>query len=201
MIQLELLKVQFSKNHNGAWAIENFLPIPLKPRESEGGDFFAVEDDLVTAQPNFLGTIKFILGQSIVPVVAHVPGESVLRCLGTGFFISCTGLLVTAAHVITDPIERQYGDIAEVDEKALRFNNLKLGVMIPVNSIFQGEGYFFRDIEWASFLGKQSENPLPIAGINLKLTSDTAICKVAPIAETFRINLSLWSSRDWLALE
>ena len=44
--------------------------------------------------------------------------------------------------------------------------------------------YIFRNIEWAGFLwGKRAEQLLPIAGVNLKLTSDTAICKVSPIAE------------------
>ena len=101
---LELLKVYFSKNPDGVWAIQNLRSIPLKPRGSDGGSFFAIEDDLVVARRGFPETIQFALGQSIVPVVAHVPGDKVLRCLGTGFFISCTGLLITAAHVITDPI-------------------------------------------------------------------------------------------------
>jgi len=92
-------------------------------------------------------------------------------------------LLVTAAHVITDPIERRYGGIRELDDRTWHLGDLKLGVMIPLNPLFQGGGYIFRDIEWASFLGQRSEHPLPIAGVSLKLTSDTAICKVSPIAE------------------
>ena len=183
MPALELLKAYFAKNRDGVWAIRSLISIPLKPRRSDGGSFFTIEDDLVVAQPAFLGTIKFALGQSIVPVVAHVPGEKVLRCLGTGFFISCTGLLLTAAHVITDPIERQYGGVRELDDRTWHFGDLKLGVMIPLNPLLQGRGYIFRDIEWASFLGEHSEHPLPIAGVDLKLTSDTAICKVSPIAE------------------
>ncbi|HZM28239.1 MAG TPA: trypsin-like peptidase domain-containing protein [Gemmatimonadales bacterium] len=129
-----------------------------------------------------MGTIRFALGQSIVPVVAHVPGERVLRCLGTAFFISCTGLLVTAAHVITDPIERRYGDVRELEDRTWHLGELKLGVMIPLNPITQGQGYIFRELEWAGFLGAKSEHPLPIAGVSLKLTSDTAICKIPPIA-------------------
>src|SRR5206468_49939 len=117
-------------NKDGRWAIEAMKGIPLRPREGNGEDFFRLQDDLVVAQPAFLGTIKFVLGQSIVPVVAHVQGERVLRCLGTGFFISCSGLLVTAAHVITDPIERQYGGVKELDNLTWHAGDLKLGVMI-----------------------------------------------------------------------
>jgi hypothetical protein len=41
--------------------------------------------------------------------------------------------------------------------------------------------FVFRPIEWAAFLGQRTESPLPIAGIGLKLNSDVAVCKVAPI--------------------
>jgi hypothetical protein len=180
---LELLKLHFGKNKEGRWAIEAMKGIQLRPRDGDGEGFFKIQDDLVAAQPAFLGTIKFVLGQSIVPVVAHVQGERVLRCLGTGFFISCSGLLVTAAHVITDPIERQYGGVKELDDLTWDAGDLKLGVMIPLNPLLQADGYIFRNIEWAVFLGARTEHPLPIAGVNLKLTSDTAICKVSPIAE------------------
>jgi hypothetical protein len=59
--------------------------------------------------------------------------------------------------------------------------DLQLGVMIPRNPLFEGSGYIFRNIEWAGFLAQRSDRPLPIAGVDLKLTSDTAICKVSPI--------------------
>jgi hypothetical protein len=180
---LELLKLHFGKNKEGRWAIEAMKGIPLRPCDGDGEGFFTIQDDLVAGQPAFLGTIKFVLGQSIVPVVAQVQGERVLRCLGTGFFISCSGLLITAAHVITDPIERQYGGVKELDDLTWHAGDLKLGVMIPLNPLLQADGYIFRDIEWAVFLGARTEHPLPIAGVNLKLTSDTAICKVSPIAE------------------
>lgn len=180
---MEILKVYFGKNPDGKWAIQSLQSIPLEPDGSGQGGLFAIKDDLLVSQPAFLGTIKFVLGQSIVPIVSQIPGERMLRCLGTGFFISCTGLLVTAAHVITDPIERKYGGVRELDDRTWHLGELKIGVMIPLNPLLQGSGYIFRDIEWASFLAERSEHPLPIAGVSLKLTSDTAICKVSPIAE------------------
>jgi len=181
---LEILKTHFGKNQDGRWAIVGLKSIPLRPRDGgQENGFFLVEDDLVVVQPAFVGTISSLLGQSIVPIVAHVPCEHVLRCLGTGFFISCSGLLVTAAHVITDPIERQYGSVKELDNRTWSPGNLTLGIMLPLNPIFQGSGYLFREIEWATFLAERAEHPLPIAGVNLKLTSDTAICKVSPLAE------------------
>jgi hypothetical protein len=38
----------------------------------------------------------------------------------------------------------------------------------------------FFPIEWSFFLADRTPNPIPIAGLNLKLTSDIAICKVPP---------------------
>jgi len=180
---LEILKLFWGKRSDGTWEIQGMSPISLSNDKAKDKNFYLIQDDICHAQPNHIGTIKSFLGQSIVPIVAHVPGESILRCLGTGFFISCTGLLITAAHVITDPIERQYGGVKERDDNSWDLGELKMGVMIPLNPVFQGDGYIFRDIEWASFLAERSENPLPISGVDLKLTSDTAICKVLPLGD------------------
>jgi hypothetical protein len=115
-------------------------------------------------------------------VVANVKGESTLRCVGTGFFVSCTGLLITAAHVITDPIERKYGRTTELDDLIFHANELSFGVLVPNNPIFQVPGYSFYSFEWSLFLAERRLNPLPIADLDLKLTSDIAICKV-PLRE------------------
>jgi hypothetical protein len=180
---LELLKLHFGKGRNGKWAIQFMKAVPLRASGRIEEAFFPVQDELFLAQPSFLGTTGFVLGESIVPIVAQVRGEKVLRCLGTGFFVSCSGLLITAAHVITDPIERQYGNPKEIDDLTWHTSDLKLGVMIPLNPVLQGKDYLFRDIEWATFLASKTDNPLPVAGVDLRLTSDTAICKVSAIAE------------------
>src|SRR3990170_4283965 len=125
---LELLKLHFGKSKEGRWEIAAMTSIPLNASEDTDEAFFAIRDDLVVAQPALAGTIRFVLGQSIVPIVTHVQGEAVLRCLGTGFFVSCTGLLITAAHVITDPIERQYGKVAELPDLTLQGGELNFGV-------------------------------------------------------------------------
>ena len=179
---LGLLKPHYGRAADGTWTVQDLIALRLQPRPGCSGDFFPISDELVV-QRSLFGTIGFLLAQSIVPIVAHIPGEHTLRCLGTGFFISCSGLLITAAHVITDPIERRYGGVTELDDQSWFLGDLKLGVMIPLNPLTQGKAYIFRDIEWAAFLGERAESPLPITGVNLKLTSDTAVCKVAPIAE------------------
>ena len=54
------------------------------------------------------GTTEFLVWQSIVPIVAWNDGGEEIRCIGTGFFISASGLLMTAAHVLRDPVDENY---------------------------------------------------------------------------------------------
>lgn len=180
---MEIFRAFFGRREDGVWQIQSLKSLPLDP--ANGGDegFYPVKDDVFMADQLLFGTIKSVMGLSIVPIVAHVPGESVLRCLGTGFFISCSGLLVTAAHVITDPLERRYGGIKEIEDQTWDLGNLKLGVMIPTNPLTGAQGYVFRGIEWASFLAERALNPLPIRDVDLKLTADIALCKVEPLAD------------------
>jgi hypothetical protein len=90
------------------------------------------------------------------------------------------GLLVTAAHVITDPIDRKYGKTTELGDLSLQARDLNFGILIANNPIFNVPGYSFLPFEWSVFLAERRTNPLPIVGIDLKLTSDIAICKVPP---------------------
>lgn len=178
---MELLKLLFGSSKEGTWSINSMGSLKIKPKGTDE-DFYLIEDEMAIFQPATFGPTTFFLGQSIVPIVAQVNGESVLRCIGTGFFVSCTGLLITAAHVISDPIERQYGGVKELSDFEWHASELKLGVMIPLNPVLNGKVYVFREFEWASFLAEKADTPIPITGVNLRLTSDIAICKVEPLA-------------------
>src|SRR5262249_49672398 len=83
-----------------------------------------------------------------------------------------------AAHVITDPIERDYGDVSEHDDVTWMMRKLNFGVLIPTNPIFQQRGFTFYPFEWTMFLAEKRPNPIPFRGIELRLNSDIAICKV-----------------------
>jgi hypothetical protein len=102
-----LLKTFFWRNPLGQWEIQAMQGIYLRPRQNSGcEDLFEIADELLTIQPNIVGTTTGILGQSIVPIVTHSHGELEMRCLETGFFVNCSGPLVTAAHMITNPITK-----------------------------------------------------------------------------------------------
>jgi hypothetical protein len=113
---VELLKTFWGRRGDGVNYIAAMQGISLKGKPEAESDFFSVEDDLVLTQAPSIETVRSAMGASIVPIVAHVQGENTMRCIVTGFFISCTGLLITAAHIITDPIERKYADVAELDD-------------------------------------------------------------------------------------
>jgi len=176
---LEILKLFWERRKDGVYAIAGMKGLNLLAQSRRGEDLFPIHDDLVVVDGSpFVGTIKSLMGESVVPVVANVSGESKLRCVGTGFFVSCTGLMITAAHVITDPIERKYGKITGQNDLTLQSSKLNFGVLVPNNPIFQTAGFSFYPFEWSLFLAEHRANPLPISGLDLKLTSDIAICKV-----------------------
>jgi S1-C subfamily serine protease len=114
---LKILKLMFGRRKDGVCAIQRMASVPLEAEDKRDADFYPVREDIFVVRPDYIGTIRSMMGQSIVPVVAIIAGEDRVRCLGTGFFVSCTGLLVTAAHVITDPIERSYGGVREIDKQ------------------------------------------------------------------------------------
>jgi hypothetical protein len=177
-----ILRGVWGQRTDGQWAVQGLKSVPLSARTGDDAEFFPVKNDVIVVQPNYVNSVLSMLGESIVPVVAYEPSTGVFRSIGTGFFVSCTGLLITAAHVVTDPIERRYGEVQSSDDITWSAKDLVLGVMVSHNAAFHGEGYTFCQIEWASFLAERRESPLPIAGIDLRITSDIAICKVERFA-------------------
>jgi hypothetical protein len=183
---MKILKTLWHRAKDGRWAIDAFCPLDLKGKITVDDTLFQVADDVVSTQASpvvgvpFLGigTTQSFLGQSVVPIVANVHGENSLRCVGTGFFVSCTGLLITAAHVITDPIERDYGDAIEQDDITWIMRKLNFGVLVPTHPMFQQRGFAFYPFEWGMFLAEKRPHPIPFHGMDLKLNSDIAICKV-----------------------
>jgi hypothetical protein len=182
---VKILKTFWQKRNDGAWQTVAMQGLDLRGKQSQS-DLFPLQDTIVLTQappvPGIpsqgIGTIRSFVGESIVPVVANVHGERQLRCVGTGFFVSCSGLLITAAHVISDPIERKYGGVIEHDDVTWLMRQLSFGVLIPTNPLFHQRGYVFYPFEWTMFLAEKRLNPIPFRGIDLNLNSDIAICKV-----------------------
>jgi Trypsin-like peptidase domain len=182
---MEILRTFFDRHDDRVWQINDSKSVELLPANTDDVSLYKVQDDVFTVQPDVLGSVCSILGRSIVPIVARELDGSLLRAIGTGFFVSCTGLLITAAHVIQDPMDRKYGDVIEVETHTFRAGKIQLGVMLPLNPLAEGRGFRFIPIEWASFLAEKCESPLSFVDEGLKLTTDIAICKVQELNSPF----------------
>jgi len=112
-----ILKSLWRRNQAGKWTIHDLQELDLEPREGFEHHYFKIKPEiaLLTRRPgpvfnnlfSTFGTTEFLLRQSVVPVVAWKQGDKRMRCIGTGFFISASGLLLTAAHVIRDPVDEK----------------------------------------------------------------------------------------------
>lgn len=174
--------------------------IYLKPREGFKSDYFKIKNEveLMTQSPgdimqNFFatfGTTEFLVRQSIVPVVAWNDGDQEIKCIGTGFFISASGLLMTAAHVIRDPIDEKYSSAIQIDKRSHKLDEkLHFGILLPTNPAMQNAPFqidpsirnakwFICPFEWMQHWGKEVESPLLHVKPEFKLDIDIAICKV-----------------------
>lgn len=176
---MEILKATFGRREPGnKWQIATLGSLQAVPVAAQEFGLSRVKEGIHLAGRTSFGPISYYLGQSIVPIVAMSNDLSWMKCIGTGFFVSCSGLLVTAAHVIADPIESDYAASREITSSTWQSDAVTLGVMVPTNPIMEASGYVFRHLEWATFLAEKADSPLPFRPSHLKLNADIAICKV-----------------------
>lgn len=197
---LGILKTLWAVDENGAWAITGIKGLYLRPRPGDKPDYFRPQSqfELLTNRPSprdFLssfGSTDFLLKQSIVPVVAIVDGESFVRCIGTAFFISCSGYVATAAHVLLDPIEAGYAPSRNSSDDRAAWNGFTMGVLVPINPASRTRGHRFLPFTSARYWGGWKEQPLFNQRPSFAYDLDIAICKVDPITDmTFQpLNLS-----------
>lgn len=198
--EIGILKSIWRKNEAGIWVGYDLKSIYLKPREGFSKDYFKIENEinLMTQRPgpimnNFFatfGTTEFLVRQSIVPIVAWNDGDEEIRCIGTGFFISASGLVMTAAHVLRDPVDENYTSVTQVGKNLRKLSeNLYFGILLPANPAMKGAPFemhpvmreakcFMCPFEWAYHWGKDVESPLLHQKPEFKLDLDIAVCKV-----------------------
>jgi len=200
MEDIRILKSIWRKNEAGVWAGHDLQEIALKPRDGFPKDYFKIENEmnLMTQRPGLImnnlfatfGTTEFLVRQSIVPIVAWNDGDQEIRCIGTGFFISASGYLLTAAHVLRDPVDENYTNVTQIDKNNHKLaENLRFGILLPANPAMKGAPFnihpsirdakwFMCPFEWAFHWGKDVESPLLHQKPEFKLQLDIAVCKV-----------------------
>jgi Trypsin-like peptidase domain len=198
--EIGILKSIWRKNEAGVWASHDLKGIALKPREGFTKNYFKLENEinLMTQRPGHIinnlfatfGTTEFLVRQSIVPIVAWNDGDAETHCIGTGFFISASGLLMTAAHVFRDPVDERYTSTTRVDKTSQDLGaNLRFGILLPANPAMRNAPFemhpalreakwFMCPFEWGCHWGKEVESPLLHQKPEFKLLLDIAVCKV-----------------------
>jgi hypothetical protein len=184
-----ILKSLWGRSADGRWKITALKGLMLKPLPGSDPTFFRIESqmELMTERPGSnihgifgaFGSTDFLVGQSILPVVAWADGERAMRCIGTAYVISCTGYLITAAHILLDPVERGYGDVVREGNLLQTGRGLNMGVVVPLNPIFGLRGYRFFGFERAHFWGEWKESPLFHVDDRFHYQTDVAVCKIA----------------------
>lgn len=213
-----ILKTIWKKNEADVWVTHDIEGIDLKPREGFTKDYFKIKNEmnLMTRRPGLImsnlfasfGTTEFLVRQSIVPVVAWNDGDEEMHCIGTGFFVSASGLLLTAAHVIRDPVDENYTSLTRIGKNDQKLGeNLRYGVLLPANPAMKGAPFlkpspiqdakwFMSPFEWIQHWGREVESPLPHKKPEFKLDHDIAVCKVAehPIIGPYQpLNIGLYN--------
>ena len=199
-----ILKMLWGREKDGRWGITSMKGLNLKPQAGANPKFFRYESqmELLTNHPR--GTIEdilssfgwtdFLLKQSIVPVVAWMEGDSVIRCIGTATIISCSGLVMTACHVLLDPVERKYGKVVRQGDALLFGPELNMGVFIPHSPASGMRGFRFFPFVRCRYWGEWKESPLIHEHNQFQYLTDIAICKVPEMPRGIAhqpLNLSL----------
>jgi hypothetical protein len=195
-----VLKTIWRRDDAGKWCVHGAHPIDLKPRKGDDANCFRLDNtfNIMTDRPGPIfkdlfatfGSAEFLLRQSVVPVVAWNDGDAVMRCIGTGFFISASGLMLTAGHVMRDPVDEKYASLTLIEERAYQIGaGLHLGILLPVNPAMRNAPFDIPDelraartlicpIEWAQHWGHTVDTPLFDRDPDFKLDLDIAVCKV-----------------------
>jgi hypothetical protein len=186
-----VLKSLWTRQGNGRWGVTDLKSIDLKPQSGFDPDYFAIASEMILMTPspsrNFremsasFGSTAFLMRQSVVPIVAWNNGDSAIRCIGTGSVVSCSGFVLTAAHVIMDPYEGSYGMTKKGVELELR-EGFNFGIFVPRNSAF-GRAEQFLPIEKFWTWGNWKQSPLIHQPDRFDYLTDVALCKTVGLPD------------------
>jgi hypothetical protein len=199
---IAILKSLWSRQTNGRWGATDLKGLTLEPKPGCETDYFTFEGsmELMTPRPSAnlhemfasFGSTDFLMKQSVVPIVRWKDGDPFIRCIGTASVISCSGYLLTAAHVIMDLYDSGYGATKEGSQLRLE-EGLQFGVFIPINPAY-ARGVRFFPIEKFWVWGTWKESPLITEKDRFEYLTDIAICKIPEMPDGAAhqpLNLSL----------
>lgn len=184
---IAILKALWARE-NGSWVISSMKGLELKPKVGYEQDYFAIDSRIeLLSEGNFanmhqvmaaVGPTDFLLRQSILPVVSWHDGDDHIRCIGTGSLVSCSGYVITAAHVLMAPVEEGYG-IARNGDGLTIDDNFQFGVFIPFVDVSGQPGIRYFPFESYWVWGQWRRSPLVHEPDRFEYFTDLAICKIA----------------------
>lgn len=189
--KIEIMKTMWTRRSDGRWGIHDLKSLTLTPKKNSDANFFTFESEvtlLTTSPPKNIhevftsfGTTNFLMMQSILPVVVWVPNENFIRCIGTAFVISCSGYVMTACHVLIDPVERAYGKVVKNGNTIIFMDELQMGVLIPISPAYGIKGFRFFPFEQSWYWGECKNSPLLHEDDKFVTLTDIAICKISEL--------------------
>lgn len=192
-LSVSILKSLWSRGADGRWAISDLKGLTLNPMDGFTSGYFSFENkmELMTNQPSSnmvefmasFGPTDTLIKQSIVPVVAWKKGDPSMRCVGTASIISCTGYIITAAHVLMDPYENGYGEAVKQGGSLAFQEGFNFGVLVPLGPGYGRRGGLFFPFEKFWVWGDWKESPMLHELDRFEFLTDLAVAKIAEMPE------------------
>jgi len=187
--EVGILKTVWNKDKDGKWSIGGFMPLTLRPKSGSDPEFFQFQSTMEKTSNwpvafgsygslTTFGDTDLLLKQSIVPVVSWVDGDASIRCIGTGFMVSCTGRVITASHVFLDPYDRKQATVSREDNIIKFPDGMRFGVLIPLSPATGHIGSIFYPFTECRCWGQWKESPLLHMKPEWNPLTDIAVCKI-----------------------
>ncbi len=187
---IAVLKPLWTKHCDGQWGIHALKSLQLSSNSVADQEYFLLDGDvqLMSTSPSknihevlaSFGSASFLMKQSIVPVVSWRTGDERIKCVGTATIISCSGYVLTAAHVLMDPVESRHG--GHRDGNSINYDqDLEFGVLIPTSPAYGVNGFRFFPFEKFWLWGSWKDSLLVHEPSTFTYTTDIAICKIPEI--------------------
>lgn len=209
---ISILKSLWARTRTREWAVSDLKELKLAPKHGCSSDYFSIDSkfELMTNNASGMslhqvfssfGSTEFLLRQSIVPVVAWCEGDDFIRTVGTASLISCTGYVLTAAHVLLDPFEAGYG--AHRSGDGIEYEDtLNFGVIIPIRNLPGPIGAIFAPFSKLWCWGRWRDSPLIHESSRFEPTTDIAICKIPELPcdgahQPLAMSLNPFQRNEW----
>lgn len=190
---VSILKCLWCEDPSGTYRIHDMKGLKLGPPGGcEDPSYFSIHTDLqlLTERPplslggsiySFAGPAEFLTKQSILPVVEFLPKSKEINCVGTAFLLSCSGYVVTATHVIIDPIIQRYTNFHRTETETIFNDEFIMGVLTPLSPDFRERAWRLSPFQEFRYWGDWIDPPLVGSERRFDALTDISVGKIKPL--------------------